>query len=214
MAILQEKDRSAILQHLQSMQGAVRLVHFTQALDCESCLDTQRLLEEVAALSGKLSLVIHNIHVEREQAAEYGIERVPATVIATERDYGIRMYGQPAGFEFAVLLQGILTVSNRDSGLDADVRRGLASLTSPVRVQVFSTPTCPYCPGMAVLAQQMAMESAWVKAELIDAMEYPALVRQYDIRGVPRTIVNGRESIEGLVEAPVLLDAVLRAGAV
>jgi glutaredoxin-like protein len=210
--MLQPEDRAAIQQRLQSLQDPVRLVHFTQVLGCESCRDTQKLLEEVAALSGKLALEVHNFPMERERAAVYGIERVPATVIEGTKDHGIRIYGLPVGFEFAVLLQSMVNVSRGESGLDPDAQRALTHLQAPVRVQVFSTPGCPYCPGMGVLAHQMAMESEWVTAEVIDATEYPELVRQFDIRGVPRTIVNGKESIEGLVEAPVLLEAVLRAG--
>jgi glutaredoxin-like protein len=209
--LLSSENRLAIQERLQRMQGPVRLVHFTQTLDCPSCSDAERLLAELTQLSPKLSLHVLNLHVDRAQAAEYGIEHVPATAIVGEQDYGIRIYGLPAGYEFAVLIESILLVSSARSELDPQLSAALAPLCAPVRLQVFSTPTCPYCPGMALLATQMAIESELIRAELFDATEFPDLVRRHSIRGVPKTVINGGLAVEGAVPGNMLIDAMLRA---
>ena len=209
--LLSPKNRTAIQARLKLMQGPARLIHFTQALDCPACPDAERLLSEVAELSGKLTLEVLNLHVDRARAAQYGIERVPATVMMGERDYGIRLYGLPAGYEFAVLIETILLASSGRSGLDPQVRAALAELRTPVLLQVFSTPTCPYCPGMAILAHQMAVESEWVRAELVDATEFPELTRAHAVSSVPKTIINGAAALDGAVSGESLAAAILQA---
>ncbi len=209
--LLSPKNRLAIHERLQRMEGPVRLVHFTQTLDCPSCSDAERLLTELATLSPKLSLQVLNLHVDRKQAAHYGIEHAPVTVIEGDSDYGIRIYGLPAGYEFAVLIETILLVSSARSDLDPQISAALAPLAAPVRLQVFSTPTCPYCPGMALLAAQMAIESELVRADLYDATKFPELVRAHNISGVPKTIINGAYSIDGAVPGHLLIEAMLRA---
>jgi len=57
----------------------------------------------------------------------------------------------------------------------------------------------------------MAIESPRVRADIIEATEFPDLVARYAVRGVPRTIVDDRVAVEGAVPEPNLLDAVLQA---
>lgn len=211
MPLLSEKDRRQIQARLAEMERPVRLIHFTQELNCDSCEPTLRLLKEVAELSEKLTLEVHNVILEEEEAARFGIDKVPATVVANEKDQGIRLYGLPAGYEFAVLLEDILDVSRGRSGLDAETRKQLETLARPVHLQVFVTPTCPYCPAAARLAHQLALESDLVTADMIEATEYPDLVVKYKIQGVPKTIVNDVHAIEGALPEPYFVEQVLQA---
>jgi len=211
MPLLSERDRKQIQARLTEMEQPVRLVHFTRELDCDSCEPTLRLLKEVAELSEKLTLEVHNVVLEQEETARFGIGKVPATVVANEKDHGIRLYGLPGGYEFAVLLEDILDVSRGRSGLDAETRKQLLTLTKPVHLQVFVTPTCPYCPAAARLAHQLALESDLVTADMIEATEYPDLVVRYDIQGVPKTIVNDAHAIEGALPEPYFVEQILQA---
>lgn len=211
MIELSDKDRQQILARLQGMQNAVKLVHFTQELDCDFCGETKELLETLASLSGRISLEVYNLQLEKDKAAQYGIDKVPATVIEGARDYGIRLYGLPAGYEFVVLLEDILRVSRGESGLSAESVAKLRSLAAPVHLQVFVTPTCPYCPGATLLAHQLALESEQITADMVEATEFPDLVRRYNVRGVPKTIVNGKAGIEGSLPEPHFIDGILAA---
>ncbi|HSQ16551.1 MAG TPA: glutaredoxin, partial [Anaerolineales bacterium] len=56
-------------------------------------------------------------------------------------DYGIRYAGIPSGYEFSSLIQSLVLVSGRDSGLAPETRQALADLKQPVLLQVFVTPT-------------------------------------------------------------------------
>jgi len=211
MMLLSDKDRKQIRARLAEMEQPVRLIHFTQELNCDSCEPTQQLLKEVAALSDKLTLEVHNFVLEKEEAARFGIDKVPATVVANEKDHGIRLYGLPAGYEFAVLLEDILDVSRGRTGLDADARERLQTLTRPVHLQVFVTPTCPYCPAAARLAHQLALESDLVTADMIEATEFIDLAMGYGVQGVPKTVINGTHAIDGALPEPYFLERILQA---
>ena len=79
---------------------------------------------------------------EPEKVAAMKIQRTPAiAILGATKDYGIRMYGLPSGYEFGSLVDSILDVSSGDSGLSAPTRAVLAALERPVHLQVFSTPT-------------------------------------------------------------------------
>lgn len=154
MALLKDSDREQLRQEFEKLQNPVKLVFFTQALDCEYCPLTQQVLEEIVGLADKITLQTYNFAVDQAQVFEYKIARVPAVAVVRvetamvdgvatvrDRDYGIRYYGVPAGYEFAALVNDIMDVSRGDSGLTAQSKAILAQLTEPLHLQVFSTPT-------------------------------------------------------------------------
>ena len=141
MGLLRDEDVAEIRERLQGMTRPVRLIHFTQELDLQYGREVRQLLEELAQISDKLSLETYDHLIDKEKAAEYAVDKVPAIVIRNGKDYGIRFYGLPAGYEFAALLDAILLVSKGDSGLQPASREKLAQLTQPLHLQVFTTPT-------------------------------------------------------------------------
>lgn len=141
MGMLRDQDVAQVRQILQEMKEPVKLVHFTQELNLEYGREARQVLDEVAALSDKLSVEVHNFLLEKDKAARYGVDKVPATVVLNGKDPGIRFYGLTAGYEFSSLLDAILSVSRSDSGLDARSKEKLAKLSQPVHLEVFVTPT-------------------------------------------------------------------------
>jgi glutaredoxin-like protein len=144
--LLDENIQQQVRDAFAQMKEPVHILFFGSKQNCEYCDDTRQLLEEVTALSDKLSLGIHDIDSDAAIAAQYHVDKTPGLVIAakdgeTITDYGIRFAGIPAGHEFASLIQDILFVSSRDSGLSAATREYLKSLQKPVLLQVFATPT-------------------------------------------------------------------------
>ena len=141
MGLLREEDVVQIRERFNALVNPVKLVHFTQELNLEYGREAKHLLQEVAAISDKLSLEVFNFLIDKEKVVEYGIDKVPATVVRNGRNYGIRFYGLPAGYEFANLLDAIISVSAGQSGLrDASVEK-LKAITQPVHLEVFVTPT-------------------------------------------------------------------------
>ena len=211
MALLQDSDLAEVRERFTQLVSPVKLVHFTQDLNLEYGSEARQLLEELTQISSKISLEIYDFQRDKEKVAEYAIDKVPATVIRNDKDYGIRFYGLPAGYEFSALIEAILAVSRGDSGLRPETREKLAKLTQPLHLQVFTTPTCPYCPPAVTMAYQFALESDLVRADGIEATEFPDLATRFHVMAVPRTIINGDAHVEGTLPEHFFLDAVLKA---
>jgi len=141
MGLIRDEDAAEIRERLKELVNPVKLIHFTQELNLEYGLEARQLVEEVASLSDQLSLEVCNFLLDKEKVAEYGIDKVPATVIRNGKDYGIRFYGIPAGYEFTSFLDAILAVSGGDSGLAEESKEKLRQITQPLHLQVFVTPT-------------------------------------------------------------------------
>jgi alkyl hydroperoxide reductase subunit AhpF len=141
MGLIRDDDALEIRERLKDMVSPVRLIHFTQELNLEYGREARQLIEEVGGLSDKLSVEVYNFLLDKDRVAEYGIDKVPATVIRNGKDYGIRFYGIPAGYEFSTVLDTILAVSQADSGLRPESREKLAGITEPLHLEVFVTPT-------------------------------------------------------------------------
>lgn len=209
MAMIQERDRQEIMRIFEELREPVKIINFTQKFECQYCSETRQLLEEVAKLTDKLSIEIYDFVEYKDETKRYNIEKIPATVIMGDKDYGIRYYGIPSGYEFSSILQDILMISKRDSGLSESSKQKLASIQKPVHLQVFVTPTCPYCPQAVTLAHQIAMESDKVTADMIEASEFPHLAQRYQVRGVPKTVINDKSSVDGAVPEAHLVDQLL-----
>ena len=135
------QDEIEIKDRLSSLQNEVKLILFTQTLNCETCPEVERLVRAVVQFSDKLKLETYNPQIDREKSAHYGVSRVPALVIEGDRDYGIRYYGIPGGYEFAALLEDILAVGKRESGLTDLSKQKIQELIQPLNLKVFVTPT-------------------------------------------------------------------------
>lgn len=131
MGLIRDEDALEIRERLKEMVQPVKLVHFTQELNLEYGRETVQLLKELAGLSDKLSLEVYNFLLDKEKVAEYAVDKVPATVVRNGKDYGIRFFGLPAGYEFSTLLDAILAVSKVMRGFDRRTGRSSARLPSP-----------------------------------------------------------------------------------
>ena len=197
MGLLQEKDREYIRDLFSKLTNPVKLIYFTQEIECQYCRETHQILDELSELSDKVNLEVYNFVTDKEMAEKYNVDKIPATVIEGTKDYGIRYYGIPSGYEFSSVLEDIVDVSKGDSGLSEESRQLLKEITSPLRLQVFVTPTCPYCPKAVRLAHKIAIENDFVTADMVEATEFPHLSMRYNVRGVPRTMIGEDYPIEG-----------------
>ncbi len=142
MAILNDDVVAQLKEEFQKLANPVRLAVFSQALAEPESEQVRRLVEEVAALDARLAFESYNFVLDQEKVAELKIARIPAiAVMGADKDYGVRLYGMPTGYEFGSLVDAILDVSSGDSGLAPETRAALAALDRPLHLQVFSTPT-------------------------------------------------------------------------
>jgi glutaredoxin-like protein len=217
MGLLNSEIQEHVRQLFVELDEPVKLVVFTQgeggALECEMCAETRSLVEEVRALSPKLAVEVRDLVGDVEAAEAYGVDKIPAIAVvrdgAEPQDYGIRLYGLPAGYEFSTLIEDIVMVSRGESGLSAKTLAELAKLEGQVDIQVFVTPTCPHCPRAVILAHRLAVASANVKAAMVEATEFPHLANRYQVYGVPRTVINEVIHIEGAAPEHMLVSKLM-----
>ncbi len=215
MGLLNADIQQQVVQEFVDLVHPVKMVVFTQENECQYCRETRSLIEEIAGLSDQLSVEVHMFHPDDEMAQTYDIDKIPAVAVIAAgedaKDYGIRFYGIPSGYEFSTLIEDIVMVSQRESGLSRETKDELAALTQPLHFQVFVTPTCPYCPRAVRLAHMMAMESDLIKADGVEAIEFPHLSQKYQVMGVPRTVINEDTFLEGAAPEAMLMDKVREA---
>ncbi|MDA8230293.1 MAG: FAD-dependent oxidoreductase [Magnetospirillum sp.] len=207
---LTDDVKAEVTQRLGEMRDPVRLVQFTQKYACGTCADQEALLAELAGLSDKLTLEVHELTADPETAARYRIDKVPATAVIGDRDWGIRFFGLTGGYEFGSLLEAIVMVSTGRSGLDPAVEALAKRISVPTHLEIMVTLTCPYCPRMVQLAHQLAFVNGAVRADMIDAAEFPALAQRYGVHGVPLTAVNERRAFEGALPPQAALMEILK----
>jgi glutaredoxin-like protein len=182
---------------LGDLTGQVKMVMFTQELECQYCAQTRQLLEELAGMSEKLTLTVFDFVHDKEEVRRYGVDKIPATILMADEDVGIRYFGVPAGYELAALVETIQDLSNGTSGLNEMLVNKLADLSEDVHIQVFITPTCPYCPGAVRTAYRLAQEHPRVRADGVEVIEFPFLGTKYHVRGVPMVVINETTSFVG-----------------
>jgi alkyl hydroperoxide reductase subunit AhpF len=142
MALLDDEVQTQLKEEFAKLVNPVRLVVFSQALADPASEDVRRLVEELAALDSHLSVEPVNFVLDGARAEALGVTRTPAVaILGADKDYGIRFYGSPSGYEFGTLVDAILDVSRGESGLSPETKQALAALERPVHLQVFSTPT-------------------------------------------------------------------------
>jgi len=206
-----EHKKHLVEELVQKLLNPVKLVVFTQEFECPYCAQTRSLVEELAGLSEKLSVEVYDFVADADKAKAYGVDKVPAVAMLGAKDYGLRFYGLPYGYEFQTLLEGVISVSRGKAEISEETREKLRSIKSPVHIQVFVTLTCPYCPSVASLAFKFAVESDVVRTDVVDVGEFPHIGHKYGVMGVPKTVINEKVEFLGAFPEDVFLEHVLLA---
>ena len=208
MPLMDQDTQQQVREILAAVKSPVTLKMFTQDFECGYCKETRQIAEEVAELSDLVSVEVHDFVADSDLAKSLGADKIPAIVVLGDsgHDYGIRFFGIPSGYEFTSLLEAILLVGAGDVELQDSTRKFLDTLQAPLHLQVFVTPTCPYCPRAVMLAHQLAYASDKVTADMVEVAEFPHLGQKYDVMGVPRTVINEHTYLEGAAPEQMLLE--------
>ena len=181
----------------ENLVDSVKIIMFTQEIECRFCSDTRQLVQELAVLNDKISVEVYDFVADSDKAKEYGIEKIPALAIIGKKDYGVRIYGIPYGYELQTLIEAVINVSKGTTNLSEKTKTILADVKAPVHIQVFVTLTCPHCPVAAATAHKLAIESDMIRADVIESSEFPTLAQKYSVIGVPKIIINEKIDFVG-----------------
>ncbi|MCX7653062.1 MAG: thioredoxin family protein [Fervidobacterium sp.] len=191
MGLLSEKDKSYLSDLFKrELENTVKLIFF-HSENCEYCDLESQLLDELKELSNKI--IVEKYHKNSLEGEKYKVEYTPALILTLEDgvDRGVRFYGIPSGHEFTTLIQDIVTFGKgAKPELSPETIEQLKKLDKPVKISVFVTPTCPYCPRAALTAHNMALASDMVTAEVVEANEFFDLSEQFGVSSVPHIAIN------------------------
>lgn len=143
MSLLSAQDEQALKQHLAEIEKPVTVLLFTQTIGgSESGPVAKQVLDEIARLNDKITIVEKNFVLDLEDRGKYGVDKSPAMVILSDgQDSRMRMYGAPVGYEFVGLVEAILIAGTGKTDLEDETMALLNGVTEPTHIQVFSTPT-------------------------------------------------------------------------
>lgn len=207
-----DQDEKAKIKELfsKNLKDDVNLLFFSKEDDCQYCGDTEEILAEVTGLDDKVNF--EKYLLGSEKAEEFGIDRAPAIIFLNgdDSDSGLHFYGIPSGYEFTSLIEDILDASDKERiDLSDDIKEQVKAIEKEVTLQVFITPTCPYCPRAVRVAHQMALLNPNIRGEMVEAIEFEELSASYNVSGVPKTVINhGADEQVGAVPAKTILNKI------
>jgi len=212
MGLIPEEQRQRLKEEFErSLKDDVKILVFAQENECPFCKQTRELVEEVASVSNKIKVEVYDFVKNSDWAREYQVDKVPAIIVLGKKDYGIRFYGLPCGYEFRSFTESIINVSKGATNLSEETKKRIESIKIPVHIQVFVTLTCPHCPIVTGLAHKLAMESDLIRADMIDVSEFPHLGHKYSVMGVPKTVINEKTEFVGALPEELFVQQVMLA---
>jgi|SRR5659263_24265 len=206
--VLQESDKEAIQKRFVGLADDVELIVFSQELECQFCKETREMVLDLGTLSKKIKVKIFDFVKDSDEVLKYNIKKIPAIAIAGKIDYGIRYYGLPEGYELSVMIDTIIDVSKGKTKLSDAIKTQLSEIKKSVHLQVFVSPTCPYCPKAAKTAHQFAIENENIRSDVIEMVEFPYLVQRYSVMSVPHIVINNDSSFVGAYSPEIFIDQI------
>ncbi len=182
------------------------LERITQPIELVASLDERpasaemrELLEEVAALSDKISLQLDGADVRRPS---FNISRVGATM-------GLRFAAIPMGHEFTSLVLALLQAGGHPPKVDADTIAQIQALRgadgADLVFETYLSLSCHNCPDVVQALNLMAVLNPCIKAVAIDGALFKTEVEARQIMAVPSVYLNGQPFGSGRMELGEIL---------
>jgi glutaredoxin-like protein len=211
MQIIQDQEKNVIKYRLSKLKKPVNIMCFLNRYGSEKCDAVRELISDMEQLSSNLIFQIFDFDKDKNEAQSCHIDRVPALLVLAGPESKIRFYGIPGGYQMESFLEAIEMVGTDSIDLHPRTVEQAAAISVPVRLQVFVNPKCPYCPAVVITANRLAMASQNISAEMIDIMEFPEVVSQYNVHGVPKVVINDSDYFEGVLPEDLYIEKIMKA---
>jgi len=215
MGLLDDNTKKEVGEFLKKMESRIRVVFFDDT-EGKYSSEMNMLLDEIKNTTDRIELEKHDIRKDAEAAKRYGADAAPIIILEGKNRGKVRFYGIPSGHEFGGFLSTIVEVSKGDTiEFTDDLKKKIKDIDFPMRLDVFVTPQCPYCPGAVRLAQAMAILNGNITGSGVEAVEFSEWADKNSVRSVPKTVVvaNGKKvlTVDGLLAPDMLLDKIMDA---
>lgn len=209
MAIIDDNTKQQLKNAFENLKDPV-VLHFFKGKECLYCNQIEEILTILEDISPKISVKIYDFEKDKQIAENMNIKMHPAIIIHGLKPYNVRFFGIPSGYEFSTFIEDIIYASIGYVQMPEDLKKKIKAVDKPLHLQVFVTPTCPYCPRMVSLVHKMAFLNPNITADMIEAIEFPDLSNQHSVTGVPKTVINGTKSIIGAYPEPQGVGEILK----
>jgi glutaredoxin-like protein len=200
--ILDEKTKTQVKELLRDIKDSVTLEYYKKEGECEFCPEIEELMNELSQLNKKIIV----------KEAKDNVKIKPAIEIKGKNLGRIFFMGLPAGYEFGPFLHAIIHSSTMAVDfLNQDTKEKLSKINKPVNIRIFATPSCMYCPTMALFGYGFAILNNNITTEVIEAAEFPDLVNKYRINAVPAIFINEKDNFVGALTQDLFLDRIIKA---
>ncbi|MDP7974829.1 MAG: protein disulfide oxidoreductase [Thermoprotei archaeon] len=208
--LISEDDKKTLRDIFQKrLKNPVTLATFVSQDNCEYCKEETELVKELAETSELIKPLVADISKEEAYAKKLNVDKVPAiSMIAGDRDFHVRYFGLPAGHEFSAFIDDVIDVSTGSSRLTPAGKARVKKIDKPVHIEVYVTPTCPYCPRAVRMAHQMAIENPLIVGDMVEAMEFPDLADKYEVMSVPKMVINDTYHFVGALPEPQFIEQI------
>ena len=208
MPLFDEATTLKLKEILGGLKARVPLAFFRREEECPSCADTKILLEEIISLTDKVELKVYDFAAEPDEAVKYGVDKAPAIAVLLPdgKDPGVVFYGAPAGYEINSFLTALLEASGAMEPLSPELLERIRKIDKDIKIKVFVTLACPYCPAAVINAHRLAFLNGRIRVEMVESSTFPDYIAKYDVTSVPKTVINdtvnftGAEPLEKIVE--------------
>ncbi|MCD7867712.1 MAG: FAD-dependent oxidoreductase [Clostridiales bacterium] len=158
-----------------------------------------KYMEALAARTDRLTVKTFAAKEESERPC-VRIARADGT------DTGLAFHGVPGGHEFTAFVLGLYNASGPGQSLDAETRKRIMEISSPVKIKILVSLSCTLCPELVTAAQHIAALNPRVSAEVYDLNHFSELKDKYQVMSVPCMILNdtkvsfGKKNIRQILE--------------
>jgi alkyl hydroperoxide reductase subunit F len=165
--------------------------------DSEAAREMHGLLEDVAALSGLITL--------QRREADDSVRAPSFAVRRSGTDMGIRFAGIPMGHEFTSLVLALLQAGGHPPKVDAAVVEQIQALDGALEFEVYISLSCQNCPEVVQAINLMAVLNPRVRATMIDGALFQPEVEAKQIMAVPSLYLNGMPFGQGRMTVEEIL---------
>ena len=183
--MLDDTLKTQLQTYLGMLRQPIRLI---ASLDnSDNAAKMRELLEEIAALSDKVSL------------DETGNDaRKPSFVIAKEGETrGVRFAAIPLGHEFTSLVLALLWTGGHPPKVEQSVLDQIQALDADLNFEVYMSLSCHNCPDVVQATTLMTVYNPRIQTTVIDGGLYQDEVNARNVLAVPATFLNGEMFASG-----------------
>ncbi len=205
--LIPEEIRAAIAAQFSALSRPVRLTCLTVKDSSDVFSEfTRKLCVELGGISPGVTAEIRA--VSRAEAKEVLCPAVELSPAGASGPPLVRFTGAPAGEEGKALLQSVLLLGTGAHELSPASLALLKTLNEPRHVRVFSSPSCPYCPGQVIQIVRCALARPdLVRVECVNVDEFPDLAALYKVGSVPHTVFGEDCFLIGLAPENIVVPA-------